>query len=137
MLALCLVGLILYLLDIAGRKKARMAEDGAMVNDKAGTAIGEESEECCGQHLVCEKDSLLLKGDEVEYFDDEELDRFAGKSADAYTPEEVTEIREVFETLREEEVAAWARSMAARRVELPLEIYEEMMLIIRDRRGIR
>ena len=45
--------------------------------------IVEVDEECCGQHETCEKDSLLAavsKG--VEYYNDEELDRFRGRSSD-------------------------------------------------------
>ena len=34
--------------------------------------------ECCGQHEVCEKDSLLAAvSKQIEYYDDEELNRFA------------------------------------------------------------
>ena len=35
--------------------------------------------ECCGMHEVCEKESLLAAvSKEVEYYEDEELDRFRG-----------------------------------------------------------
>ena len=52
--------------------------------------VVEVDEECCGQHETCEKDSLLAavsKG--VEYYNDEELDRFRGRASDEYTDEEV------------------------------------------------
>ena len=45
--------------------------------------VVEVDEECCGQHETCEKDSLLAavsKG--IEYYNDEELDRFRGRSSD-------------------------------------------------------
>ena len=61
-------------------------------------AVVEVDDECCGQHEVCEKDSLLAavsKG--IEYYDDEELDRFRGRASDDYTDEEVEEFREVSE----------------------------------------
>lgn len=33
--------------------------------------------ECCGQHQICEKESLLAAvSKQIEYYDDEELDRF-------------------------------------------------------------
>ena len=45
--------------------------------------------ECCGQHAVCEKESLLAAvSRQIEYYDDEELDRFKGRPSDAYTEEE-------------------------------------------------
>ena len=60
--------------------------------------------ECCGQHQICEKESLLAAvSKQIEYYDDEELDRFIGRSADSYTEEEAEEFREVLMTLREED----------------------------------
>ena len=45
---------------------------------------------CCGQHEVCEKD-LLRVGEDIEYYEDEELDRFRGQTS--YSEEEVEELR--------------------------------------------
>ena len=51
--------------------------------------VKEADIECCGQHEVCEKDSLLAAvSKKIEYYDDEELDQFIGKEANAYTDEE-------------------------------------------------
>ena len=42
-----------------------------------------EDMECCGQHETCEKDSLLAAiSKQIEYYDDEELDRFRGRGSD-------------------------------------------------------
>jgi hypothetical protein len=42
-------------------------------------------EVCCGQHETCERDSLLAAvSKKIEYYNDEELDRFQGVEADAY-----------------------------------------------------
>jgi hypothetical protein len=91
--------------------------------------------ECCGQHEVCEKESLLAavsKG--VEYYNDEELDRFRGRPSDDYTPDEVDEFREVLYTCKEEEVAGWSRSLQLRGIELPDELKDELFLIVGERR---
>jgi hypothetical protein len=91
--------------------------------------------ECCGQHEVCEKESLLAavsKG--VEYYNDEELDRFRGRPSDQYTEEEVEEFREVLYTCKEEEVAGWSRSLQLRGIELPDELKDELFLIVGERR---
>ena len=62
--------------------------------------------ECCGQHEVCEKDSLLAAvSKQIEYYDDEELDRFRGRAEADYTQEEEEEFRDVFYTMRDDEVA--------------------------------
>ena len=52
--------------------------------------------ECCGLHEVCEKDSLRVLED-IDYYEDEEHDRFRGRTA--YSEEEVEEFREVLYTM--------------------------------------
>ena len=99
--------------------------------------VVEVDEECCGQHETCEKDSLLAavsKG--IEYYNDEELDRFRGRQSDEYTEEEVEEFREVMLTCKDEEVAGWCRSLQLRAIELPDELKDELFLIIGERRTI-
>jgi len=92
-------------------------------------------EECCGQHAVCERDSLLAAvSKSVEYYDDEELDRFRGTEADEYNEAAVNEFREVLYTLREIEVAGWLRSLQLRGLNLPDALKDEAFLIIGERR---
>jgi hypothetical protein len=91
--------------------------------------------ECCGQHEVCEKESLLAAvSRSVEYYNDEELDRFRGRPSDGYTDDEVEEFREVLYTCREEEVAGWSRSLQLRGIELPDALKDELFLIVGERR---
>lgn len=92
--------------------------------------------ECCGQHETCEKESLLAAvSKEIEYYNDEELDRFRGTPADAYREDEVEEFREVLYTMQEDEVAGWVRSLQLRAIELPLELKDEVIMIVGERRG--
>lgn len=95
-----------------------------------------EDQECCGAHLVCERETLLQTNAEVVYYDDEELDRLAGKPATEYNDEERQEIRYVFETLLTKDVAGWCRSIQLRNIELPEDVREEALLIVRERRNI-
>ena len=91
--------------------------------------------ECCGQHEVCEKDSLLAAvSKEIEYYNDEELDRYRGTASSDYTDEAVDEFREVLYTMKEYEVAGWVRSLQLRAVELPDALKDEVFLIIGERR---
>lgn len=91
---------------------------------------------CCGQHEVCEKESLLAAlSRQVEYYDDEELDRFRGRPTDAFSDEEQEEFREVLYTMREDEVAGWVRSLQLRGVPLPDALRDEVFLIIGERRS--
>ena len=83
--------------------------------------------ECCGLHEVCEKESLRALED-VEYYEDEELDRFRGRTT--YSDEEIEEFREVLYTMRTDEVAGWLHSLELRRVNLPDEMKDEVLLLV-------
>lgn len=91
--------------------------------------------ECCGQHEVCEKDSLLAAvSKKIEYYDDEELDRYIGISPDSYTFEQDNEFRDVFYTMQDTDVAGWVRSLQLRGIALPDNIKDEVFLILGERR---
>ncbi len=91
---------------------------------------------CCGMHITCEKDSLLADvSPEVEYFDDEELDRFRGRDAEAYTDPEIEEFREVLLTLLPTDIAPWARSIQLRGITLPTPVREELLMIVAEARA--
>jgi hypothetical protein len=95
-----------------------------------------KEEECCGQHETCEKDSLIAAfATQTEYFDDEELDRFANKPSDIYTPEEVDEFREIFYTVLDDEKPRWIRSLSMRLIAVPDEMKDEILLIVNDLRA--
>lgn len=86
---------------------------------------------CCGQHETCEKESLLAavsKG--IEYYEDEELDRFRGTAENAYTDDEVEEFREVLYTMQAEEVAGWVRSLQLREIAIPEALRDEIILLV-------
>ena len=89
---------------------------------------------CCGEHLVCERETLLQTNSKVEYYDDEELDALMGIPAEQYTPEQYQMLREVFDTLQAKDVPGWVRSIQLRNIQLPLDIHEEALLIVVERR---
>lgn len=91
--------------------------------------------ECCGQHETCEKDSLLAAvSKKIEYYDDEELDRYVGISPDEYSSEQEDDFRDVFYTMQDTDVAGWVRSLQLRGIALPDNIKDEVFLIIGERR---
>lgn len=91
--------------------------------------------ECCGAHEVCEKESLLSGiSPKIEYYDDDELDRFRGKNSHEYSEEEIDEFRAVFYTLQEPDVAGWVRSLQLREIMLPDDLKDEVILVIGERR---
>lgn len=123
-----IVSLILgYLYNRRREKNGETAEEEIVIPDN----------ECCGQHEVCEKDSLLAgisKG--IEYYNDEELDRFRGRPSDSYSQEEADEFSEVLYTMQENEVAGWCRSLQLRGIELPDQLKDEVFLIVGEIRTL-
>ncbi len=90
---------------------------------------------CCGQHEVCEKESLLAAvSRDIEYYEDEELDDYRDRSSDSYTVEELEQFQDVLYTMRDEDVAGWVRSLQLRGVALPDELKDEVFMIIGERR---
>lgn len=91
--------------------------------------------ECCGQHQICEKESLLAAvSKQIEYYDDEELDRFKSRPSDGYSEEEIEEFRDILYSMQEVDVAGWSRSLQLRGIELPDELKDELFLIVGERR---
>lgn len=93
--------------------------------------------ECCGEHEVCEAETLLTLSEEIIYYSDEELDEYRGKEANEYTEAEEEEFREVLLTLQMHEVTGWLKSLQLRRIELPVSIREEALMIVDEFRKIR
>ena len=92
-------------------------------------------EGCCGQHIVCEKDSLLAAvSTELEYYEDEELDNFRGIGADDYTDEQIEQFRDVLYTLRPDEIGGWARSIQLRGINLPAAVKDELIMLAAEAR---
>ena len=86
-------------------------------------------------HITCEKDSLLATvSDKIEYYDDEELDRFAGRDAAGYTDSETEEFRDVLLTLLPDDIAGWGRSLQLRGIELPAPVRDELFMIVAEAR---
>ena len=95
-----------------------------------------QEEECCGKYETCEKDSLIAAfAAKAEYFDDEELDRFANRPSDTYTAEEVDEFREIFYTVLDEEKPRWIRSLSMRQIAVPDAMRDEVLMIVSDLRA--
>ena len=141
LLATILIGIVLYIHDRRRMRKtvATGSEtnnpDGSLPRGDVETEVVKGEEECCGQHAVCEKTSLSPLDTKVVYYDDEELDRFKGREPLSYSPEEVEEFREILMTLLPEDVAGWSRSLQVREISLPIEVRDELLMIVGELRG--
>ncbi|MDE6511935.1 MAG: phospholipase [Muribaculaceae bacterium] len=85
---------------------------------------------CCGLHAICEKTGRI--NEPAVYYDDEELDRFAGRSADGYTDEETEEFRDVLLTLLPADAPGWTVSLEKRRINLPSDLRPELELLLSE-----
>ena len=127
---------ILILFELRARRENRDEQSRLRAEAEARERERQNIEgECCGQHLVCERETLLQTNAEIIYYDDEELDALAGRDADSFTDEEADLIREVFHTLQEKDVTGWVRSLQLRNIQLPADVREEALLIVRERRN--
>ena len=137
-LALGIVILIIF--EVRARKQQRAniePSERPTTNSEASNsreAASDSDDGCCGEHLVCERETLLQTNAKVEYYDDEELDALSGIPAEDYTEEQYQMIREVFNTLQAKDVPGWVRSIQLRNIQLPLDIREEALLIVIERR---
>lgn len=133
LLALVAVGALLYVLHRRDTARSQATGDA-----QPQEPVQEQEEACCGMHITCERDSLLASvSPEIVYYDDEELDRFRGRPADGYTPEEADEFRNVLLTLLPHDIAGWARSIQLRGIELPADVREELLMIVAEERRAR
>lgn len=138
-----ITGIILYILDNRNQSKTSEANlrKGAENPESAETAEvsdssdNTESGECCGLHLVCEKELTAIADNKILYYDDEELDRFANRQPDSYNSEETEEFREIMMTLLPQDVPGWARSLDRRNIQPPGEIREELLILLREIAG--
>ena len=126
-----LVVVVLVLIEIRERRRAKKPT----ANSQQPTAE-QRPEGCCGEHLVCERETLLQTNAKIDYYDDEELDSLAGVDPSDFTAEQHQAIREVFSTLHEADVPGWCRSLQLRNITLPPDIREEALLIVRERRHL-
>ena len=124
-ISLVFFGLVLMLVTSLNRRRSDEETEIVINNDG----------ECCGAHEVCDKDSLLSASVEAEYFDDEELDVLSNIDPEKYSENQVSQISEVFYTLKENEVAAWLRSLQIRNIQLPVQLRDEALMIVSERRG--
>ena len=126
------VGALLYIEHrLYLKRKGRELSD----STSDSTADSAAEEECCGMHITCEKDSLLASvSPDVVYYDDEELDRFAGRRPEDYTDEEIEEFRDILLTLLPADIAGWGRSLQLRHIELPQQVRDELIMIVAEAR---
>ena len=91
---------------------------------------------CSGINDDCEQTCMMEAATkEVEYYDDEELDKYRGRDSADYTDNEAEEFAEVFYTMRPSDVPGWNRSLILRQINLPNQLKDEVIMVINDARS--
>ncbi len=135
--ALVLLGAVVGITALFGHKRFKRREAKGILEPGETSPLDTVNVpvECCGQHATCERDSLLAAvSKEIIYYSDEELDTYQGIPSDKYTDEQAEEFADIFYELREIEVAGWVRSLQLRGIEIPDQIKDEVLLVVRERR---
>jgi len=129
MLALVLillgVGIIAAIIGMISQHKKE--EDKIVQSDSSNCAT------CDGTNTKCEQECMLETATkEIEYFDDEELDRFKGRPSCDFSDDEVEEFREIMYTMKPIEVKDWNRSLILRGVNIPDQMKDEVIMLINN-----
>ena len=118
---LCLI--IFFFISFTRKNNALIIED-----------VSETISKCCGAHSVCEQDTLLSSSNIISYYNDVDLDVLAGISPVNFTDEQLKLLSDVFFSLKESDTAGWLRSLQMRNIQLPVELREQALLIVSERR---
>lgn len=122
-IALIALGVIAAILGLLSHNKDSSSD---VISNSTATCAT-----CNGNDPRCEQECMMEAATKsIEYFDDEELDKFKERQSDSYTDDEAEMFREVLYTMKTEEVKDWCRSLTLRRVSLPDQVKDEVMLII-------
>ena len=128
-LALVTLGIVTALFGILSHKKGDVEEP---------LQEGISCNTCNGENTKCEQECMMEAATrEIEYYDDEELDAFRGRSSDEYADEEVEQFAEVLYTMKPEEVAGWNRSLILRDIKLPDQLKDEVIGFLSEERRVK
>ena len=95
------------------------------------------ADENCGLRSVCPSEQILEGAcrREITYYDDEELDAFAGLGEDDYSDEEQEQWRDVLYTLQPADLLGWGQSIKHRGLVMPAAIRQEFLQLAAEHRS--
>ncbi len=90
-----------------------------------------KAEGACPTGCFCD-DHMLRKAiqTDIEYFDDEELDKYAGKQASEYNDQDISCFNDILSTLPPKEVGDWLTSLQLRNIALPEELRDIAFMLM-------
>lgn len=126
--------IILALLIIIGLSVLLLRRKHGKQQDRpAPHSLCPPQQEACPDGCFCNERTLkrAVKTD-IEYFDDEELDQYAGRQASDYSEDEVARFNEVLTTLHPTETGDWLRSLELRGIALPEELKDIALMLMEN-----
>ncbi len=128
MVTICIIALVvLFVLALAARRFLG-TNDTTPASDSCAT--------CTSAGSKCARECMIeAAAKPTEYYDDEDLDTYRGRPSDAYTDTEAEEFRYVLYTMRPDEAEGWSRSLAARGINVPDQLKDELLLLLGDTQG--
>ena len=117
----------------------RMDKNTDEIEEKAIESTSRQgcADEACGLRSICPSEQILAGEcrQEITYYDDEELDAFAGRDADGYTDAELEQWRDVLYTLQPADLLGWGQSIKHRGLVMPAAIREEFLQLASEQHG--
>lgn len=124
LLALVAGGLLVGFFTWFGNRNNQGGEEDIIIKEGDCTT-------CSGEDSKCEQECMLEASvKDIEYYNDEELDAFAGRPADTYSEGEVDQFSEVLYTMKPEEVKGWTRSLTLRGINIPNQLKDEVFAFL-------
>lgn len=138
--AMIVIGIALYFNELRYRRTHKLPGRPDQSEIKEQSEVSEVSEvselspstKCCGLHLICEQELDSVIEGKIIYYDDEELDVYAGRDPEDYTEAETEEFREILLTMLPQDVPGWARSLDRRGIRPPAEIRQEILILLSE-----
>ena len=123
---LCIIALaaLVIIVVVARHSQHNKGVAGGVIPNDASCGSCTSASAMCGRECM-----VKAAAEDIEYFDDEELDAFRGRASDAYTDDEAEQFAEVMLTMRPDEVKDWGRSLTLRGICLPDQLKDEYIML--------
>jgi len=108
--------IILFVVTIVFMKRSKRESEPDTIREEEPRQVASD---CCGAHEICEFDASLFDEEQIDYFEDEELDELRNMREEDFTSKNIDDLREVLYTLQTPEIGKWLTSLSRRHIHLP------------------
>ena len=130
-------GAIVWLIDrLFYQHKTGETVDESDENASTDSSTQGCADESCGLRTICPSEQILEGAcrQEITYYEDEELDAFAGRGEGDYSDDELEQWRDVLYTLQPADLLGWGQSIKHRGLIMPTSIHAEFLQLAAEHR---